>query len=74
MADQQNGDEVKEVDVPMTRGDIADYLGLTIETVSRSLTRLKRSELIALPTPSHIEILDRDGLKEVAAGDEDGDF
>jgi CRP/FNR family transcriptional regulator len=74
MADQQNGDEATVVDVPMTRGDIADYLGLTIETVSRSLTRLKRSELIALPTPSHIEILDRDGLEEVAAGDEDGDF
>ena len=32
--------------LPMTRGDIADYLGLTIETVSRTLTRLRAEGLI----------------------------
>jgi CRP/FNR family nitrogen fixation transcriptional regulator len=43
------------VDLPMSRTDIADYLGLTIETVSRSLTQLERDGLIALPTSRHIE-------------------
>ncbi len=55
--------------VPMTRADIADYLGLTIETVSRTLTRLKRDRVISLPTATEIKIMDRDHLEEVAAGE-----
>jgi CRP/FNR family transcriptional regulator, anaerobic regulatory protein len=46
--------------LPMSRQDMADYLGLTIETVSRTLTRLKRDGLIALPTPQEV-ILQRPG-------------
>jgi CRP-like cAMP-binding protein len=53
----------------MTRSDIADYLGLTIETVSRTWTRLKQDRLIALPTSTRIEIRDRDQLEELAAGE-----
>ena len=37
------------IDVPVSRGDMADYLGLTIETVSRQLTRLKALGAVALP-------------------------
>ena len=53
--------------LPMTRSDIGDYLGLTIETVSRTLTRLKGEHLIGLPCTSEIVIVDRSGL-EAASG------
>ena len=68
MAGQQD-DEEGEVEVPMTRSDIADYLGLTIETVSRTLSKLKQDGVIALPTPAHVEILAREQLDELAAGE-----
>jgi CRP/FNR family transcriptional regulator, anaerobic regulatory protein len=55
--------------VPMTRADIGDYVGLTIETVSRTLTKLKRDKLIALPHSDTIEILDRDELEAIATGE-----
>ncbi len=60
-----------DIDVPMTRGDIADYLGLTVETVSRTLTRLRQDGLIALPVPTRIRVLDRKGLENLASGDID---
>ncbi len=66
MADQQ--DNEKDVAVPMARSDIADYLGLTTETVSRTFTKLKNEGLIALPTPNHVEILGRERLEDFAAG------
>jgi len=69
MADRQGSDDLDEVEVPMTRTDIADYLGLTIETVSRTLTKLKQDGVIALPTFARIEILDQDRLEELAAGE-----
>jgi CRP/FNR family transcriptional regulator len=72
-ADLQAGSD-DEVDVPMTRSDIADHLGLTIETVSRTLTKLKAEGLIALPTPTRLEIRDRDGLEGVAAGESCGEL
>jgi CRP/FNR family transcriptional regulator len=56
----------------MTRGDIADYLGLTIETVSRSVTRLKTDRLIAIPDASTLIVLDRAALAQVANGFEGG--
>jgi CRP/FNR family transcriptional regulator len=74
MADQQGSNDEGAVDVPMTRSDVADYLGLTVETVSRTLTKLRQDELIALPTPARIEILDRNRLEELAAGEGDTEF
>lgn len=51
--------------LPMSRSDIGNYLGLTIETVSRVLGRLQKSELIRVDKKD-IQILDMDGLKRVA--------
>ncbi len=65
---QGDGDEIL---VPMGRSDIADYLGLTTETVSRTLTRLKREGTIELPTAVRITLSDRDRLEELAAGETD---
>jgi CRP/FNR family nitrogen fixation transcriptional regulator len=49
----------KVVDLPMPRSDIADYLGLTIETVSRTFTQLEREHAIAMPSSRHIVLRDR---------------
>ena len=54
--------------LPMTRSDIADYLGLTIETVSRTLTRLRTERLIEVPTPAEVVIRDRPALESLAGG------
>ncbi len=50
------------VELPMPRQDIADYLGLTIETVSRTLTHLEAKAAIALPTSRRIELRNRKAL------------
>lgn len=59
----------RSLQVPMTRADIADYLGLTIETVSRSLAKLKREQIIKLPGALNITVMDRSRLEELAAGE-----
>ena len=54
--------------LPMQRSDIADHLGLTIETVSRTLTEMVRADLIRLAEGGHTIILaDKDGLRLLAA-------
>lgn len=63
--------EAKYVNLPMSRSDIADYLGLTKETVSRVVSLLKRQRLIRLEALDRIEILDRDGLQAIAEGNLD---
>jgi len=46
----QIGDEQPTISLPMSRQDIADYLGLTIETVSRTLTRFEREKMLIIVT------------------------
>ncbi len=66
-AERLSGDD--HFELPMQRGDIADHLGLTIETVSRTLTRMARDGLIGLQACGRtVEILDRDGLAAADAG------
>ncbi|MFC4352604.1 helix-turn-helix domain-containing protein [Fodinicurvata halophila] len=53
------------VTLHMPRGDIADYLGLTIETVSRTLTRLRQDRIIDIRETYSVEILTPQGLQEL---------
>lgn len=54
--------------LPMTRGDIADYLGLTIETVSRTLTKLRAEGLIDIPSPTEVLVRSHAALERLADG------
>lgn len=58
-----------EIDLQPSRADIADFLGLTIETVSRNLTKLRTKRIIRLPTIHKLVILDSDRLEALAAGE-----
>ena len=53
--------------LPISRYDIADHLGLAVETVSRSMTVLKRCGMIGLRSPRHVEIRNAERLAEGAA-------
>jgi len=55
-----------DVPLPMSRLDIADYLGLTIETVSRRLTVLKSEGIIELPDRRSAHICHMGELKQLA--------
>ncbi|MFK8015443.1 MAG: Crp/Fnr family transcriptional regulator [Gammaproteobacteria bacterium] len=57
------------VELPMTRLDIADYLGLTVETVSRSMTKLKNTGLIDILGPHSIAIKNLDRVSEMGVID-----
>ena len=63
LADRLDADDVLEL--PMSRQDIADYLGLTIETVSRTLTQLQAEGLVKLESCRRLRLLDRDTLEEL---------
>jgi len=56
-----------EIDLPMSRSDIADYLALTIETVSRAFTQMERDRTIALPSSRHVVVRDRCALEMLEA-------
>lgn len=52
------------IELPMARADIADYLGLTIETVSRAFSKFRRDGLIDLPRPNLVHLRDQTGLQQ----------
>jgi CRP/FNR family transcriptional regulator len=62
------GDDPTLINLPMTRLDIAEYLGLTLETVSRMLSRFKRQGLIDLPRATLIRLRDVRSLAGLVDG------
>ncbi|MCK3780951.1 helix-turn-helix domain-containing protein [Ensifer sesbaniae] len=63
------------IDLPMTRLDIADYLGMTIETVSRTITKLSGCGVIATVERRAIALMNMDALIALAGGElEDSSF
>lgn len=69
MARDRDGEQTDFVDLPMTRLDIADYLNMTIETVSRTVTKFASNGIIAAPDRRSIIILKRHMLQSIADGD-----
>lgn len=63
MSDRLSGSDT--FDLPMSRQDIADYLGLTIETVSRTLTAMEGAAEIRVPNARHIVLRDRSVLNRM---------
>ena len=69
LLDRKAGNHNGMVDLVMTRQDIADYLGLTIETVSRAFSKLKREGIINIHSAHTVEILLPDDVREMALSD-----
>ncbi|MDT0576044.1 helix-turn-helix domain-containing protein [Croceicoccus sp. F390] len=63
------GTSLSNITLPMGRADIADYLGLTKETVSRVFSQLRNSRIIRLETLTCIQILNQPALEAVAEGE-----
>jgi CRP/FNR family nitrogen fixation transcriptional regulator len=64
MADRLSDKPARKVILPISRYDIADYLAISVETVSRSLTDLKQRGVIALVGTRRVKIIDRHALED----------
>ncbi|MFN3389383.1 MAG: helix-turn-helix domain-containing protein [Allosphingosinicella sp.] len=69
LAQWERADEGSGVVLAMSRCDIGDHLGLTLHTVSRTISDFARRRLIALDGPQRIRILDPAGLRRLAGED-----
>jgi CRP/FNR family transcriptional regulator len=63
---REEGGLADELSLPMSRADIADYLGLRIETVSRELSALKAARLIQLTNNHSVRLLEKRRLEEMS--------
>ena len=64
---RSRGTDNRLVELHFTREEIGDYLGLTLETVSRSFSKLKDMRTIALVGHDIVAVLDRKRLSEIAS-------
>jgi CRP/FNR family transcriptional regulator, anaerobic regulatory protein len=65
---EQRGNDPQTITLPMTRADIADFLGLTIETVSRTFSKLSRHGLIQIDQITTIRLRNTGKLQRLAEG------
>jgi CRP/FNR family nitrogen fixation transcriptional regulator len=70
LAERTGSEEDEIIDLPMSRQDIADYLGLRIETVSRILSQMKQQKLIDARDLYQFALLDPEALQALANGEE----
>jgi CRP/FNR family transcriptional regulator len=68
-AQRRRGHRGPVFDLPATRADIGEFLGLTLETVSRAISSFRRRNLIRLHGQSGIEILKEDALTALGTGE-----
>ena len=66
---ERHGHDASEFVLPMRRADIGDFLGLTIETVSRTFSKLKLDGIIDLDQGGYVQIRDHDALEHIALGE-----
>jgi CRP/FNR family transcriptional regulator len=69
LAESAEGSLSRVISLSMPRLDIADHLGLTIETVSRTFSRLRREGLIGLPSRHEVELKQIGRLRAIAEGE-----
>lgn len=65
-ADPNRRGETVRFELPLSRADIADFLGLTIETVSRQMTKLRQIGVIHIENNRNVEVTDMERLRELA--------
>ena len=70
IANRSDAEEGLAFELPMSRQDIADYLGLTIETVCRMLSELKRQRIIAIPSSNQVVVNDMERLQALTEAGE----
>jgi CRP-like cAMP-binding protein len=63
-------ESAQEVYLPMTRSDVADYLGMSLEVVSRSFRRLESDGILSFKTRRSVKVMNRDRLEALAASGE----
>lgn len=68
MADREDVEQTRWVRLPMSRSDIADYLAMAVETVSRTLTELRARRAIAYCDARRVQICDREVLARAPLG------
>jgi CRP/FNR family transcriptional regulator len=68
-AHTRRGRVAGDLPMPMTRSDIGDFLGLTLETVSRAFTAFKRHGWIAEPGGQRLRVLDLSAIEHLSAGE-----
>ena len=69
LSDRQPEEQAHLLELAMTRQDIADYLGLTIETVSRAFSKLKKEGVIDVYSAHTVELKDQGRIEVMALAD-----